>query len=477
MRGIYNDGTYYMLNILNNLANNDYTPAIDPDHPRKAVLILIQFPLWICNLLHLNGKNFLMQVFTFSQLFIPLLILYWNFKLSQKTNRPDIFFWHLFVYSLILLPCSIFSIIESIIGAGLNFVLWNYLASNIEYKRKDILAIIFLLVCMFGIYEYTALLGVIFFIASIKFAEETSVLKNKIIKLSIGITSLFAAIYTVLYMYNITNSSHEVGRFFSEAIDFMPHIFEFCSLLSITAIIFIIASYFYKKTFTKFILISISFIFVGVFLHLCLTLWYSLVPLYECHFRTVVCWALPLIFMTLAIFNRKKFNTAKYTNLICIVLICGIFQTTWQIVNTYYWHKNITFIKTQIAESKDTLFIPDAENALSSYFDGRFYRYIWYNTYPALSILLSPEYEQKTLLTFYKTEKVPVVNFNEKDLYKFENYLSVPALQHHNYIDIKNKYWDLTKCAEEVDKYNKNYAKNKKLIQSKKTTKRSSNHL
>ena len=235
------------------------------------------------------------------------------------------------------------------------------------------------------------------------------------------------------------------------------------AVVSITAIIFIIASYFYKKTFTKFILISISFIFVGVFLHLCLTLWYSLVPLYECHFRTVVCWALPLIFMTLAIFNREKFNTAKYTNLICIVLICGIFQTTWQIVNTYYWHKNITFIKTQIAESKDTLFIPDAEKALSSYFDGRFYRYIWHNTYPALSILLSPEYEQKTLLTFYKTEKVPVVNFYEKDLYKFENYLSVPALQHHNYIDIKNKYWDLTKCAEEVDKYNKQSKNLKKL--------------
>ncbi len=457
MRGIYNDGTYYMINILNNLANNNYTPVIDPDHPRIAMLILMQLPLWICHFLHLDNKFFLMQLFTFTQLFLPLLILFWNYKLSQRTNRPDIFFWHLFVYSLILLPCSIFSVIESIIGAGLNFVLWNYLVNDIEYKKGDILTIILLCVCMFGIYEYTALLGIIFFVASIKFLKETIDLKNKIIKSFIGITSISAAIYTFIYMVRITNTNHEIGRFFKEGIDYIPHILEFCILFSVITIVFLVICYFQKKLLTRFALILIFFIYIGIFLNLCTAFWRSLVPLYECYIRTIVCWALPLIFTSLIFFNKRNFNTIKYTNIICIALICGIFQTSWQIVNTYFWQRNITHIKNEITNSGEILFMPDVYDTLSAFFDGKLHRYIWYNTYPAISILLSTEYEQKTLLTFYKTEEEPIIDLKKKHLYKQGEHLSIPALHPENYIDIKNKYWDLTTCANEIDKHIKNF--------------------
>ena len=463
MRGLYHDGTYYMINILNNMANNDYSIVADNSHPRQIMLLFMQIPVWIFNILHLNDKKLLIYVFTFTQMFLPLLVLYWNYKLSERTNRPDIFFWHLFLYMLILIPCSIFSVVELIIGAGLSFILWNYLANDIEYKLTDYFAVTFLLICMFGTYEYNLFLGIIFFIASLKFIAATSDAKIKKIKFYIGVVSLLAALYNLVYICSIKNNGYQILRFaVVEALDFIPRIFQLCSIISVFTIIYLFIFRKKEEILSAKTIGILSVSYIVLLITLLLSVQNSLIPLYETHFRTIVCWLLPLIFIVLTVCSNKKICTIMYTNFIIITLLCGISQTCWQIVNTYYWDKNITHVKQKLEKAKELLYIPEQHDILSWPIDERLYRYIWHGTYPALSILLSDSYEQKTLLLIYKKSVIPEIKIASDDLYKEGNKLSVPALKPRNFIDLKNRYWDLNKCADALDEYNK--AKNQKLV-------------
>ncbi len=163
MRGMYCDGAFYMIDQLNSFSSNSYKLSLDMEHPRFMMSFLMQFPAIIAHFLfNIKSKFVLMGIYSFIQFSLPVIFLSLNFILTKRTKRIDVLFWNVFTYGAIICPFMIFSVVESIIGFSLHFILWNYLCSKIDYKKTDIIFILFLLTMMFGTYEYVAFLGIIF---------------------------------------------------------------------------------------------------------------------------------------------------------------------------------------------------------------------------------------------------------------------------------------------------------------------------
>ncbi len=458
MRGMYEDGAFWMIDVLNRLSNNNYTFSIDFGHPRFFIVALNQLPLlffhWI---LFVNNKTALMMLYTFTQFSLPLLALWWNYKLTKRTGRVDVLFWSLFCYCTILITFSIFSVVETISGVTLHFILWNYMAAKMDYTKKDIVAIIFLIIVMFATYEYVAFLGFVFFIASIYYSANEKDIKKYNVKSFIGFGALAASIFNIIYMIKVPGESSEILRFLGESYNFLPYILKLNSLISIITIILLIYYMFKKTKITNAALSIIFFIYFCIFVRLLTTPFDSVYPMWEQHFRSIPCWALPLIFLSIFVFDltKKEINNTKISNLICIVLICGITQNCWQMVNTYYWDKNIQYMKQELNNTDDLLYIPSEHEEISSFHNEHLRRYIWHGIFAATSILFSDSYKQKTLLLNYD-EKQDEGNNNFRNLLYVvpgdSNTISIPF---GTKVSIKNTYWDLTDCAAALDKYNK----------------------
>ena len=458
MRGMYMDGGFYMISMFNNMAHDNYNFIYDSGHPRLFMMFINQTPVYFANwALRVNNKQALMMLYSFSQFAIPILTLFWSWLLCKRTNRQDLFLWNLFTYGAIIITFSIFSVTESIVGASFHFILWNYLSSNMEYKKRDYIIIIFLITMMFETFEYVAGLGILFFLASIYYIYKEPEKKNKIIKGIIGISSLVAAIFTIIFMFSVPGESSEIARFLKEAHDFAPHIFNLNSSITITCILLLGLFIFKKRPIKWLYLTSIIVIFSIVFARLIYIKEISLSPMWEGHLRTTPCWLIPLIFtcFILADILNKKNNKVVISNFICITLLCGIFQTCWQMVNTYYWDKNIQYMKSELKKHDGPLYIPSEHPEIANFFNDERRRYIWHSTYAFTSILFSDTYEQKTLLMHYD-EKIDEGNLTFRDaLYVKSDVPNAMSIPFGTTIDIKNKYWDLTKCAVALDKYNK----------------------
>ncbi len=454
MRGMYLDGAFYILDQLNRYSNGIYTITSCSDHPRFFILTLLQSPSIIAySILHIHNKFALMMIFSCSMFLLPLLALWWNYVLIKKTKRLDIFYWSLFSYSLIIITFSIFSIVECILGSMLHFVLWNYLAmGGGKYNKRDIALITFLIIVMFGTFEYVIILGLIFFIASLLYAKQEENIKNKAVKLYIGIGALGASIFNLIFVLNVPNEKWEIIRFFNEIYVTLPHIFNInFSISLITILMLCILIYKKRKIDFKLTLLFIS-LFILNFIRILYCISTSLNPMYEQALRVIACFALPIIFTIILIFDilKKEQNYIKLTNYICIVLICGIFQTAWQLVDTYYWNKNIQYMKSELNKTQDLLYIPSEHEEISSLYNSNLRRYIWHRMYAATSIVFSESYEQKTLLVNYDYNYEPMQGHHREYLYVVDNTtIAIPWEK----FNIKNKFWDLTKCADALQKY------------------------
>ena len=127
-------------------------------------------------------------------------------------------------------------------------------------------------------------------------------------------------------------------------------------------------------------------------------------------------------------------------------------------VNTYYWDKNIKYMKAELEKTNALLYIPSEHELIADFHTPTLRRFIWHGAYAFTSILFSDTYEQKTLLVNYDFSDDNIGNqtFRERlfILPNDKNYMMIP---YGRVIKIKNKYWDLTKCAEALDKHNKKY--------------------
>lgn len=458
-RGMYCDGAFYMLELLNQLSSGAVPAAYDPEHPRFMVLILTQLPVIAAHsLLFIKNKFALMFIYSFFQFAIPLSALYWHWLLAERTGKYNIFFWNLFTYAGVLLVFEIFSVTESIQGTPFLFILWNYLAAKMEYTKKDIFSIIFLIVLFFGIYEYTAYLGILFFLFHFHYVLEDKSVKNQAVKTLIGFGSLAASIYTIWFMLKEKGEGGEILRFIGEGLNTIPSALQFNTLITITAAVMIIIYAFKKSKMHYAEVISAALILSAALFYLIIYLDASLIPMREQHFRTMPCVLLPAVFIIMHIQNlmHKEYNPARVHNLICIALLCGVFQTCWQCIDTYYWNKNIQYMKAELKQTDELLYTAGNHPEISSFMNEHYRRYIWHGIYAVTSILFSDDYKQKTLLVNYDEPY-------EEGNGTYRNRLYIPeeagkiSLPFGFYADIKNNYWDLTDCAQALDNYNKEH--------------------
>ena len=251
-------------------------------------------------LFNIENKFVLIGIFSFSQFLLPFLALLWNFNLTKRTGRIDVLFWSIFTYGALLLPFSIFSVVEMLIGTTFHFILWNYLVSDIKYTKKDIIYIFFLITTMYATYEYVAILGIIFFIAHFHYVlnYKTSI-KSQCIKALIGISALGASIYNIWFMFKTPGEGGEILRFLGEATDFFPLVFNLNSLFTILTIFLLFIFIFRKKKITLGILSIITLLFIGALIKLLMFQQLSINPVMEGHLRTIPCWALQIIFVVM----------------------------------------------------------------------------------------------------------------------------------------------------------------------------------
>ena len=458
-RGLYCDGSYYMLRQLKQLSSGIYQIAYDEGHPRFFILLLTQLPVMISHsLLFIKNKFALMFIYSFFQFAIPLASLFWSYKLAKRTEKIDIFFWNLITYGGIILLYKIFSVTESIQGISFHFLLWNYLTAKIDYNKKDIFFILLLIILMFGTYEYIAYLGIFFFLCHFYYVFQEASLKNQFVKTVIGFGSLSASIYTIWFMSNQQGESGEIFRFLGEGINVIPQMSHLNSLITIFAFILLIVLAFQKTKIKNFEMYIAAFVLFFALGYLLQNLDASLVPMWEQHFRVFPCIWLMFVFLCLHLKDimKPEYNFIRWHNLLCIALLLVSFQTLWQINNTFYWNKNIQYMKRELAKSNSPLYIPKQHKEISNFMNEDLRRYIWHSVYPVTSILFSDTYKQKTLLLNYD-------DIHQEGNLTFRHLLYVPknsikiSLPFGIYADIKNDYWDLTDCAKALDEYNKKH--------------------
>ncbi len=460
MRGMYLDGSFFFIQLLNSFAQNHFTIVYDTGHPRYLVWVLTQFPVILANfVLYIHNKYILMMLYTFTQLALPLILIYAQYKLSCRTKRLDLFFWSLFSYCVLMLPFNIFLLVETPIVAILIFILINYLIAEMEYTKADIALISFMVLGLAVSTEFFMFVGAMIFIASFFYASKEEQLRNIFIKLFIGIGSLFASIFIFIYVMMVPDESNEVLRFAGEALDFFPYLFNLCSIFSVAAVISLAVMFFKKDKITSVIFSIILGINMLLMIKLLCSFGYSLSPVDEGHFRTIPFWAIPLIVMGIFIFEfyKGKINEVKFQNYLCVVLICGIFQSCWQIVNTYHWDKNLKYMKQELLNCTEPLYLPFEHDEISSFFNPQLRRYIWYSVYTPTSILFSDPKKKAILLTGYEEES-PDGNLSLREkLYVVPNKNNAIFIPMGAEISIKNRYWNLIDAAKALDTYNKEH--------------------
>ena len=167
MRGLYLDDLFLLTKMLDNISLGRFVICNDFDHPRYVMQFLQQAPVMFAGIvLKISSKKALMMLHSLMCFGIPLIALYWNYKLTQRTKQWAILFWSVVSYAAMILFAQIFPYVESFTGIVFQFVLLNYLFGKIHYTKRDKIGIFFLLIAMFGIYEYTIILGILLFIGT-----------------------------------------------------------------------------------------------------------------------------------------------------------------------------------------------------------------------------------------------------------------------------------------------------------------------
>ena len=461
LRASYMDGAMFEMHILNSLANGTPSFPIDPEHTRSITMILQQFPMMIGYLIGIRSSYWLYFIFSFWLFASPLILVFANWKLSQRTKRMDIFAISVFAYSVLIIPYSIFAVAEISMAALLHLILFNYLSSDINYTKKDISIITFLLITLFGGTEYVMFIGPIFFLAGLYYGSKTNNIRDKIVKYSIAIVGLIASIFVIAYFYMHTSMFVDGLRFTGEAQDYFDRALKINSIISILAIALITIFSTKKSYFTtrnKFVFMTL---FSGLFLYMMNNLYTYLYPMLEGHLRTVPFWSMPIIFLALFITDalNKKPSEVFYTNLVTISVICCIFHTGWQINNTYWFNKNIDYLKNTIKNAPAGLYFVTKDKNISSFYGNKdLRRYLWKYDYTASSIVFSGDYKIKTLVMPVEGTTPDERACNPTFAYMYEingDKITIPRIT----IDIKNRYWDLSGILKDMEIYIKNRPK------------------
>lgn len=474
-RALYLDGSFYLISQLNNLGIGDFNYVINLKQTRFFMMMLLQLPVMISyHFLFVKSKFVLMLIYSFTQFILPFAALMYNFYLTKRTGRIDVLFWNLFTYGTILSLFMIFPSAEIFIGVTFNFILWNYLVSKIEYKISDIAVIVFLVMMMFGTHEYIIFVAPLIFILHFFYFYDGISEKSAAMKRIIGWGSLSAALFNIIYMFGVSGEAGEIVRYLEEAVNVLPNFLKFNSLFSVVAVVLLIIFFFYRRKIQTVGLFFILAAFNLALFRLLKIAYFSVNPMWEGHYRAMPCYTLFFIFLIMFLtdyvkqkrsqklcdntdvsaVNSSGRSDALIVNSFCIITVCCIFQMFWQINHTYLWDKNIKYMKSELANCGDILYIPSEHEEISTFWNKDFRKYIWHSVYTSTSILFSDSYKPKSLLMHYDEEYDENNHPFRDSLFVPKNSKNIIVIPVNVPLYVKNEFWDLTDFAEALDKYN-----------------------
>ena len=231
----------------------------------------------------------------------------------------------------------------------------------------------------------------------------------------------------------------------------------------VTVLLIVGIIYFRKnKPVSKTLIAAFSGIYIYLFLYFSDNLQQFINPIYEQHMRSIPLWVVPMIFAGIFAARLKKFPESKelFAKISVPVLLCGITLTGWQIVETYYWNQNVSFMKENINNCQGALYVPSTEKdkEIASFFNSDLRRYIWNANFVSTALALEPNYEVKKIILHYDEDTVDKSN-PSKRAYQFSILdKGIIGMPYSDVINIKNKFWDLSEPAEALDKYNREHS-------------------
>ncbi len=447
-RGVYLDGATLFLSALNKYASSSFEFAVNDYQPRFFLQSIIQLPMAISySYFGVKSKHILSLLFSLSLFLYPLLLLLWNYKLTQKTKRYDIFVFSILVYLLFLLPFSIFSAAENSIAFLLMFVLLNFIVGEYEYSSNDYILMLFLSVIMFGSYEGIVVIGPFLMLFSLYYAHKSDSDLTKKIKHLVAGTIFSAVIFNIVFFLSNQAALEEVKLNASKLFSWTQNFFELNTLLLLPFFVLLPFLVVRKKELSVFIKLAIFFVCSILFVFMMRNLSVFIVPPLEEQLRALPMIFVPLIFLllfVLTLFN-KKIPQIVCTNLLSLALICGIFQIAWQINNSYWFNKNINFMRNKLLECNTELcYLDDIE--ISSYNNSSLRRFIWNYNYVPYSIIFSKNRNIDRILMPPFSGKGLGESMRENIKIKDEM-LDVCFYL----VSVKNDFWDLTEAVKKLD--------------------------
>lgn len=349
-------------------------------------------------------------------------------------------------------------------------LLFHYFVADIDYNWKDILAILLLCVCSFGLTELVMFQGVFVFFLAFYIIPKSKNIKTKIVKIFISISQVFASIFVfIMNCFILTDIQNEAKMFFSELHNthrnmFLIFLQEPYLIEAITFVLFISMVIFLKKKKMKnnimFLIMSVyvvAFAVIICFRELFLYN-YDSIP-----YRVLIFFVYPillLLFFLQEALNKYLHKNILY-NLLVITLICGITNTFIQ----FFYSYKVIGLKERflniVEQSKDTFIYPEE----------RLLHQLYYAKDNIFFVLLSPTSDYLSLCKDKKLEKI-VLPFSEKIVmalfrqFQFDENLDI-LYMHFIKLDTKNEFWDMTNIKykyfseqEKFKKYQKREIKN-----------------
>lgn len=458
-RGLYSDGSFYFMQLLDNISKGNFSIVHNSDRARFFIQFLQSFPVLLTgNLFIINSKITLSTIYSFTLFAVPLLVLFWNYQLTKRTKEYGIFFWSVFTYCVLILLYEIYAVAETIIGLPLQFVLLNYLFGKINYTKWDKIGIAFILLMMFGIYEHTVFVGLIMFFATFVAAFDEQDEKNMFVKICIGGMSLAAACYSLFFMI-VHNADYFVRTAFIEFISFWQQALNLNLVFAVVTVLLSAFILIRKKPLTLLHTSVISIGYFCIFWHMLNNLHQYINPVSEGYMQSIVFCAVPLIFLGILVYKIKARNknieniNVIINNAFVPVILCGIFLTLWQIVNTYYWNQNIAYLKNEIQNCEDILYLPEEHEEISSFENKDLRRYIRHGNYVTTQIIFDNNYEIPTMLMHYEEPSSDGDNSYRSKMYYMpeKELINLP----YDYpFSVQNSFWNLRNVAEALNEYN-----------------------
>lgn len=454
LRTAYFDGAPNFLSILDCISNGQFHFYKDFEHPRFAVNFLNELPTNIAGLLfHIENKFVLGFTDTFSHLSLPFLTLCWNYRITLKTGRKDVFAASLFLYSFFVMLYQIWPFVELSLCTMLLMLLFNYLCcTDRKYSIFDIFFILFISLIACQTSEVVILVAPFLFLAIIQNFGKTENKTDKVIKSVSAFFIVFAAIYNIWFMMHTSGEADEISRLFHEFIIPLKYfLLSSNTLLSFIGILLLIFCN-TEKPFGKISLITVNVMIFGTLAYLMNPPDRFINPNMENTTRTFILFAFPLTVFVIILtdYFKKHFSDIFLTNLITVSITVGIAHNIWQINNTYWWNNAVNSLKNDLITNNKPLFIPEEHNFYFD-FENAKTRYISPFSYTATSVIFSDLYEIKHILVQPKDNSInPGAGRDNLFYIEDKRCLNLPAA----IINEKNKFWDLRMSIKALNEYN-----------------------